>query len=312
MNKKGAQNAMIWVVIVLVVGFLLFQQGFFETPEAPPSGGDGGQALPSDLQTTITMSFKDELATSETAVSSALWYAFNGDGTYFNSGTASSGTATLTGNVQSTYDIWAYTTGESGYIAKKTTINTGNKPNIAKTISLIKRGGLEITATDDPIDLDQNITGSAGATEEFRVKWKVNVSNAASLAPIMLLETNDTSHCIEDVTISTADNKGGSWTEITCPDRTAASVVGHKLYCFKRDKMAYATDGTLITSVMIKFDSTTSCGDEDWIQAQLADTGMYLEAGYDSISGVKFDAENDANSDVGAGDSNTKKTHFND
>lgn len=310
MQKKGATNPLIWVVIILAVGFLLYQQGVFAPAEKVKEAD-----LPSDLQTTVELSFKDALATTETNAGSVLWYLFNGDGSFYDSGTAASGAASVTTRVNRDYTLYGYTTTEGGYIAKKTEFNTGSDPKKSLTIKMIKRSGLEVSALDDPIDLNQNISGTLGATEEVRVKWKCNVSNAGSMAPILVLETNGTAYGVEDVTMTKTDTGGGKWTKITCPDRKSPSATNQKLYCFKRDTYAYASDGVIISYVSIKFDDTVTVGGGDsaaYLQAQLIDTGMYLESGYDSLSGVLFGAEDDADADVGAGDSATSKSYFSD
>ena len=300
LNKKGAQNAMIWVVVVLVGGFFLFQGGFLDgiTEPSAPTGATPTGVAPSDLQTTFDMAWKDELATSETAVSSALWYAFKAsDGSYVNSGTASSGTASFTTNYGQDYDIWSYTTGFGGYIAKKTRISA-TSAKVPVTITLIKRGALEVSGVDDPVDLNANITGTSGATEEFRAKWKVNVSNSGILDPFFYVETNSTSTGIEDLIITKADSAGGNYVEITCPDRLSQTSVKEVFYCFKRDKMALSTDGIIITSFIVKIDDSVTPG-ADEIKVRMGDTGMYLMPGYTSIDGVVFGHENEANSMVG-------------
>ena len=298
MNKKGAQNAMIWVVVALVGGYFLFAGGYFDK-EAPVTPGAPLGIAPSDLQTTFDIAWKDELATTETAVSSALWYAFKAtDGSYVNSGTASSGKASFTTNYGEDYDVYSYTTGLGGYIAKKTRISA-TSAKVPVTITLVKRGGLEVLGMDDPVDLDLNLTGSAGATEEFRTKWKVNTSNAGSLNPIMYFECNTTSTGIEDIQVTKADSAGGSWTEITCPDRLVQNSTNMVFYCFQRDKMAFATDGVIITYATVLIDSTTAPGPNDEIFARMAGTGMYLTAGYTNINGIKFGTEDDSNTIVG-------------
>ena len=295
-NKIGGTNPIIYVVIALVGGFLLFSSGIFDKAITEPTIPTVG---PSDQQTTFDIAWKDELATTETAVSSALWYAFKAtDGAYVNSGTASSGTASFTTNYGQEYDIWSYTTGYEGYLAKLTRVDA-TAAKVPVTITLIKRGGLDVVGVDDPIDLDTNITGTAGATEEFRAKWKVNVSNAGTLDPIIFIETNTTSTGIEDLTISKADSAGGTYTEISCPNLLTQSSVKEVFYCFKRDKMALANDGVIITYFTVKIDGTTAPGDSDQIKVRMIDTGMYLKPGYTNIDGVLFDAEDDSNAEVG-------------
>ena len=281
-------------------GFFLLHSGILNTDDTTPApggtSGSGGMAQ-SDLQTTFDFSFKDELATTETTVN-AVWYAFKAsDGSFVNSGTATSGTSSLTTNYGESYDIWAYTTGYVGYIAKKTRVSA-TSAKVPVTIALIKRGALSIAGVDDPVDLDANITGTAGATEEFRVKWKVNVSNSGILGPIFYIETNSTSTGIEDLTQTKTDSAGGTYTEISCPNRLSQSSVKEVFYCFKRDIMAFASDGVIITSFIVKIDGTTAPG-ADFIKVRIADTGMYLKPGYTDISGILFDAENDANSMIG-------------
>lgn len=308
MNKKGANNnILIYGLIGLLILFFAYQGGWLGQTTSDVDDGD----VPSDLQTTLELTFKDDLATSDTMIN-ASWLIFNGDGTLYKSGTATSGTDSTTARIKRNYDMYAYTTGESGYIAKKVSFKTDSDPIKAVTTKLIKRGGFTIDATQDPIDIDQNISGTLGSTEEIQIKWKVNVSNSGSRAPIMVLETNSTSKGVEDVSMTKSDNSGGTYTSVSCPDRLSPSATSTKLYCFERDSYAYASDGTIVSYASIKFDDSTAVGDEDWIQAKVIDTALYLEPGYDSIDGVLFGAEDSSDSDIGAGDSNTQKTHFND
>jgi len=301
MNKKGKVSPMIWIVIALVVLYFAFQAGWFE--RAAPE-----EVIPSDKQTTVDLSFKDELATTETTVN-AVWYLFNGDGSFFKSGTATSGLDSVTAEVLTSYDLWAYTTGESGFVAKKTSFNTGSRSRMPITVTLTKRSGFEVSDINDPIDLDQNISGTTGATEEVRILYKANVSNAGN-TPIVVLETNSTSTGVEDITMTKADNAGGKYSEITCPDRLTPRATSTKLYCFERDKIIYASDGIIVSYASIKFDDTTDPGDNSFLYGKVIDKAMYLEPGYTTIAGIKFAAEDDADADVGAGDSAEDSIQF--
>lgn len=308
MNKLGKANLVLWAILI-IAGIFIYMT-YISEPSVPDSG-DG--ELPSDLQTTVDLKFKDELATSETNVDSALWYLFNGDGTYFKSGTAdSSGEGTVTTRVNRDYTLYAYKAGYGGYINKKVEFNTGSDPRLPVTVLLVKRSGLEVSATDDPIDVDQNITGTMGATEELRVKWKVNVSNAGSLNPIIVVQTNNTATGVEDIKITKSDTAGGKYSKYTCPDRVTSTDINWKLYCFQRDKIAYASEGIIISYLSIKFDDTTQIGDEDHIDVWMIDTALYLKPGYTTIDGILFGAEDDSDTAIGSGDAMNQSSYLND
>ncbi len=315
MNKLGKANPVIWIAVVLIAIYFAYSAGYIG---GPADDGVDDELVPSDLQCDLILKFKDELSTTDTNVN-ASYIMFNGDGTFFDSGEAGDdGKDTVTARVNTDYDIWAYNKlGESsGYLAKKFSANCGNKPKHTVTTKLVLRGGLTLSAMDDPVDLNQNISGTAGATEEFRAKWKVNVSNSGVRKPIIVYETNGTRTVIEDITITKADSAGGKYTEIPCPGRKDPSLVEHTLYCFQRDSDAYATDGTIITYAVVKIGSTAP-GDLSWIQGQLIDTALYLEPGYSTIDGIKFGAEDEQENLLGGADTDlsqqkTSKTHFSD
>jgi hypothetical protein len=315
MNKKGQKNNTLIIVIVAgVILYFLWSSGAFNGSSGTNQASNGlntqsGVQYPSDLKSTVALSFKDDLATSETVVN-ASWYAFNGNGLYFASGTASAGASTLYANVDSHYDIWAYKSGgESvGYLPKKFTVTTTNKPNQAETIRLVKLGGLTPSNWFNEA-LNSNATvGTAGTTEGLKLRWKSNVSNAGTMNPIILLETNGTTY-VETISV-TGDNKGGTYSVVACPDRKTASVTGHQIKCFQRNSIAYAADGLISTDVNLKF-AATAPDDSAWLQATMLDTSMYLNPGYSSISDVMFGGEDGSDTDVGASDSATLRTYFN-
>lgn len=310
MNKRGATSPLVWVAIALVVVFLLYRGGVFEGEEAIDK-----VVLPSDLQTDVSLTCKDELATTETLVNCS-YIVFNGDGTYYDKnteGVGSDGTDTFTARVDRSYDMWVYHDGAEsvGYIAKKVSFSTGSEPKKPVTVTLVKRGGLEVSALDDPIDLDTNLTGTAGATEEFRVKWKVNVSNSGVHDPILRIEVNGTRTVVEDLTITKADSAGGKWDEITCPGRLDPALAEQKLYCFKRDKDAYSADGVILTYVSMIIGSS-GAGSTSTIKGMLVDSCIWLEPGYTTISGINFGAEDHTEADVGITDSWTYAMDYSD
>ena len=317
MNKKGQKNNTLIIVIVAgVILYFLFSSGALGNNGSNTGTNSNGQlnvnsgtTYPSDLKSTVGLSFKDDLATTETVVN-ATWYAFNGNGLYYASGTASNGASTLYANVDSHYDIWAYKSGgESvGYIPKKFSITTTNKPNQAETIRLVKLGGLTPSNWFNEALNNNATTGTAGTTEGLKLRWKSNVSNAGTMNPIILLETNGTTY-VETISV-TGDNKGGTYSLVTCPSRKSPTVTGHQQVCYQRNSMAYAADGLISTDVVLKF-AATAPDDSAWLMATLLDTGLYLNPGYSSINDVLFGAEDGSDADVGASDSATLRTYFN-
>ncbi len=315
MNKRGATNLLIWILIALAVGYFLYSSGYLRLGQQPQPPAGQPQVVPSDLQTTVNFKFKDELATTETNVP-ANWICFNGDGTYFDSGTAGTdGTDSMTAMVNSNYDCYAYVSNSSGWLAKKFTVTTGNKPQTSVTMNLVKRSSLQLSDVDDPVDLNDNITAATGTTDTFRVKWKANASNAASHLPVIVIETNSSGTGVEDVTVAGTDNKGVGYKEIDCPDRLSVTYSGNKLYCFQREEDVYSTDGLILTEFSIKIDDSTDPGDSSWINVTLIDTGIYLKPDYTDISGVLFGQEDDNDNDVASADELAERTdmvYFND
>lgn len=299
MNKKGAGNPMIWVILFLVGAYLLWNAGFFD--DGVP---DDDEVLPSDLKTTVNLRFTDELATTSTAVQAEV-QVFNGDGTYFTSASESTvgsdGLWSFDANVQTDYTLVVFDDSGQVHLPKEVEINTGTKSEMSQTIKLVKGGTLKVNGVDDPVDLDQNITGDAGVTEEFRVKWSVNSSNSGVRNPMIYLDTNDTT-VINDIVITKPDSAGGKYSEVTCPDRISETA-GGKLYCLQRDKTAYASDGVILTYFTIEIDETNAPTNTDTITPYIIDEFIYFEPGYDTIAGVKYDFENQADSDIGIGDS---------
>jgi len=302
MNKLGKANPVIWIVVILLGVYFAYSAGYIGGPSVPDVDDDN---VPSDLQCSLILKFKDALATTDTNVN-ASYIIFNGDGTFYDellTGVGTDGKDTATVRVNTDYDIWAFNQGVQsiGFLAKEFSVNCGNDPKHTVTTKLVKRSTAHVLGLDDPVDLDQNITGAAGATEEFRVKWNANVSNAGVKDPYLVIDANGTSTVLEDLVIAKADSAGGKWSEVTCPGRINPFDSEHKLYCWKRDKQALSTEGVIITYVSALIGSAGP-DDDSWMRATMADTAIWFEPGYDNINGVNFGAENDQESDVGAVD----------
>ena len=309
MNKKGAIPIIVWILGALLVIYLVFPSIFqgIGTPTTPPSGGD----CPSDKKVDTILTFKDELATSERQVN-ASWYIFNGDGSLYKSGTASSGTSTAAVSCNENYQMWTYESGAAGYLAKKVDYSSGSDPIKPVTVTLIARGGFTLYGIDDTVNLNGNLTGTAGSTEGMKIKYAVNESNTGSQSAVIVFDTNSSAYGVEDIAMTNADDKGGTYTEITCPGRISPSAADRTLHCFKRDKMALATDGTIVAFASIKFKDTNPVGDLDSLTARIIDWDLYLEPGFSKIDGIKFGAEDDNDADVGEGDTATVDAFYND
>ncbi len=293
-----------WVIIAILVLGVAVYQGWIDlgAKEVPTPQ----ENIPSDMQSTVTLKFLDDLATTTTNVN-AEWIAFNGDGTYFASGTAGTdGLDTFTGIIDSRYTVYAYNSSSNGYLAKKVDISTGNKPRVTKTIKLVKRSGVENKNFIDPVDLNANISLSAGETQMVRFQYKANVSNAAVGKPAIVLDANGTS-VIEDIAVVTS-----GYSEVDCPDRLSPSATGRKLYCFQRDSDLLASEGLEQVDFSIKAKSGGGVGTSDWIEGYVIDEALWLEPGYETIDDIHFGFEDKDDNDVGAGDSGTDKVYFSD
>lgn len=296
----------ILIVIGIIAYFLLFYQ-----PSVPPSSGTG--QVSSDLKETVTLSFKDALATTETTVN-AKWIVFDKDGNYFDSGTAGTSTAgqdSFDGAVNSEYTLVAYLdTAASEYLPETVNIKTGDGSGKTETIKLTAESTLKMVDMTNSVDLDENLTGTAGSTEEVRLIINANESNSAVI-PGVYFNANDTT-VVDEIAMTKQDTARGSWKSITCPDRLTPTASTDKVWCFERDSRLASTDGNVIAYATLKFDSSTGPGDADVVTSTLMDKFIYTKPGYDSINGIIYDYENAADSDIGVPDSNTATSAYSD
>lgn len=307
-------NTWIYIILAIVAVFLLMggDIGGLFGDEAEPTEKT---TLPSSKQIEWTLKFQDDLATSTTNVN-ATWYAFGSDGTYKDSGEAGTdGSDTFTGNVETSYTLYAYNPmGEStGYLAKKVTLPASTDASDTKVIKLIKRSGIDNKNFVDPVDLDANISGVKGSTEEIRFQYQANVSNAGYRNPTIVLESNGTS-VIDDIvyTSEAGASESSTYKSVTCPDRLSPSVAAHKLRCFQRQEPIYTSDGLIQVDFQVQFSDTTTAGNQDWIEGWVIDEAMWLTPGYETVDDVNFGFEDRDDSDVGAADSTKDKIYFSD
>lgn len=299
-NKRGASNNLTPIVLIVGVVVILYFAGVFDSGTTPSGTGP----VSSDLKETVVLSFKDDLATTETTVN-AKWYVFDSTGKYVNSGTAGSTTSgedSVDLGVNSKYTIVAYLdTAHGEYLPKTEEIQTGDGSGTTKTIKLVASSGLKIQDVTNTVDLQRNLTGSAGTTEEMRVIFTANHTNSAVL-PGIYFDANDTTIVDEIAATAKTDSAGGTWKSITCPDRLVPTA-GNRLWCFERNSRVSSGDGNVIAYFTVTIDGTNAPDDLDFIGVRMMDKFMYLAPGYDSISGIIYDYENAADSDIGEADS---------
>jgi len=309
-NKRGAGIPWSWIIGLLIVGYLIYTSGIL-TPQPQPQP-NGGAELPSDLKVDVLLSFKDAKATTETTVN-AKWYAFDKDGKYYDSGTAggtTAGQATFEAAVNSRYTVVAYLDTAAGeYLPETTEITTTNKDK-TETIKLTASSGLLIQSMTNTVDLDENLTGAAGSSEEVRIIFTANHTNSGVL-PGIYLNTNDTT-VVDSIESSKKDSAGGSWKSITCPDRLTPTAATDKIWCFERDSRVYSANGNVIAYWTLTYDSTNTPGNADTIVSRMMDKFMYLKPGYETLDGVLYDYENSADSDIGEADSDSKTSAYSD
>jgi len=293
------------IATLVIIGLFAFSA--YMIYQSSQTGVDTEGLAPADLTTSITINALDALATTPTAVD-AQYYIFKSDGTFYKEGeTGSDGQDTVDVQWGGSYkliiynesNVWGSSGG--GYIPEMTTFEANNEAGSIKTINvaLNKVGGLEISDVRDPVDLNGNISYSAGSTQGWELLYKVNVSNAAIYHPVLVVDYNQTGIDSDGVKVATE-----GWTKITCPHRLT-SASGRIKTCFEYNGIVTSAMGLQKISGSIKFDDTNSPGTGSVAEFKLIDTMMYREPDY-KIAGEKaflYGQEDTQDNDVGAGDS---------
>jgi len=291
-------NMLVWLIVGVAVYFVISSgalTGMFS------SGDSVVDKYPSDMTTTITLNTGDELATSATAAN-VSYYVFTASGDYLKEGTTSSGTASFDVPAGGEYKmIVFYDEGGTDYLPVVKTFSTdGTDPTKRAVqtvnIDLKKESAASISSVRDPIDLNSNITVTAGNAIDFDVLIKAATAHAAVRKPIILVDVNSSEW--QDVAI-------GGLSEVSCPDRLSVSS-GHKFYCFQSSNIISSDSGVVMFSGTLYADSVNSALSGSKVGFKVIDEGIYLEPNYKTLgfSGFKYGPENtNDDSDVGAADS---------
>ena len=291
------------VVVALVMGWI-------SLPTFGGTDGDTSDLYPSTLKTSITLNTGDLLATSATDTNIS-YYVFDSAGNYLKEGTTASGTASfdvpsgVSGYKLLVYDDSGYAD-EVDYLPKVVDFSTtAENERAVKTINVdvYRESNVTLSKVRDPVDLDSNISATAGSNVAFDILFQTQVANAATNKPVIVVDVNSTE--IETVSIS------GLSTE-SCPDRLAVTG-GRKLYCFGTGIVLLSSDGLKSYSGTFKVDAATTPSTTSEAIFTVIDTGLYRESDYKTagFSAFKYGTENPiTNVDIGASDSVTMQLDF--
>lgn len=307
-----AKGGTILVIALVAIGaFLLMNGGSFNLGNLFSSGnGQVDAGYPSDLKTTVTLNTGDKLATSATAANIS-YYVFDAkDGKFLKEGTTSAGTASFTVPTAGNYKVIAYddssTTAEVDYLPITVEFSTDGDTPTGRAIQtvnadLLRESNITIKSVIDPVDLDGNISLSAGGTASFDVKIQTERSYAAIYKPVIRVQGN--ASCIDEIKFS-------SLQKVDCPDRLQEST-NFKQYCYQDSRTITTSEGLQVYTGTVIGDTATACPSaagatvQNQIQVQVLDTQMYIEPDYKTkgISAFKEGTENPiSNADVGVGD----------
>lgn len=293
-----------FVVVALALGWISIPSGIFS------SGDDGVSELyPSDLKTTITLNTGDALSTTATATT-VNYYVFDSAGKYLKEGTTSSGTASFTVPTGGNYKMIIYYDataggGTSDYLPQVVEFSTdGDNPEgralQTVNVDLYKESAATINSLRDPVDLDSNITASAGAAVHFDVLISATTAYAALNKPVVLMTVN--SSAWQDIDMN-------SLSSVDCPDRVS-TVSGYQDYCFKYDSMLTSGEGIKMFTGTLYADAALAPASNSKLNATILDTGMYIEPDYKTkgFEAFKYGTENPLNNaEVGAADSSVSQ-----
>jgi hypothetical protein len=293
----------IWI-LVGVIALLAF--GVINLPLGGNNnaGDDADDLYPSTLTTTITLNTGDALATSATQAT-VKYYVFTASGNFLKEGTTSSGTASFSVPTSGDYKIVAYyDEGGTDYLPIEKTFSTnGDNPQgrAVQTVNmdLYKESAATISAVRDPVDLDTNITASAGASVDFDVLIKATTAYAALNNPVIVVDVNSSEW--QDASI-------GTLSEVVCPSRLTSGTEREK-YCFQYDNKILSSDGIEMFSGNLVADSANAPASLSQVNITVIDAGLYIEPNYKTSGYNAFKMTSLQNplskADVGAADSST-------
>lgn len=301
-NKKGADFN---ITTLLIVG-LLVVGGYYLYTSMQPSPTPQN-LIPSDLKTTITLNTKDALAITPTNAG-VNYYVFKDSGEFYKEGTTQSGTTSFDVQYGGNYKLIAYndTSADSGvgYLPEQTSFLADSGEGSVKTINmkLYKVGGMSISSARDPIDLDANITCGTGSTVDWQVLFKENVSNAAVLNPVLVIDANATGIDSAGITVGSS-----GWSKVDCPSRLSGFATTRKLTCFAYSGVVTSAMGIQTIDGSVKYSNAISpgCSKDNIIMFTMIDQQMYAEPDYVTAgySAFKIGTQDTQDTDVGSVDS---------
>lgn len=300
--------AKLGIVEILIIGLLAFAV-YNIYIDKPQTTQPTDNLVPSDLITTITLNTRDALATSPTNVDTN-YYVFKSTDEFYKEGTTGSdGSDSFDVQYGGNYKMIVFNdSGGDGFLPVYTDFIADSTEGSVKTINaeLFRQSGLSISDVRDPIDLNQNISYTAGSTESWNLVYKANVSNRAVLNPILIIDGNKSGIDSDGIMVSSS-----GWDEIDCPNRLAQTA-GRKLWCFEYDGTVTSADGLQSVDGSVKWHDSTvpgACGSGGnvTIDFSMADSQMYRESNYvsEGYGAFKVGAEDAVDADVGQGDSAT-------
>ncbi len=271
------KNMLIGIVVV-VIALVVFGGGdFLSNLGGDDSGNVGGDGnVPSDLKTTITLNTGDALATTATDAN-VTYYVFDSSGKYLESSTTSTGTASFTVPVNQEYTLILMDDNDGiyDYLPLQTTFNSGNGPEETLNYDLFRESNVTISSTQDPIDLNTNVSHGLGQTSAYDVLIKAELSSAAAYKPVMRITFNATS--VESVAL-------GGLSEVSCPSRLTTTLEQSQT-CFDLGiDYLKSAQGIVRLSGSVLFDSITAQGqtEDQRLGFTVLDTCLWKETDWKS------------------------------
>lgn len=288
-------NKNAWLIIVLIIGGVLLFQYMGKTPTTTTTGSVL-EPYPSTLKTTLTLNTKDALAPTDVNANVTCYIFNKADNSYVTSVTTATGTADVDVNWGKTYTLLCYIDSGTKYypVEKEVTVTDGSS-KVTVNLGLNKASNATISSVVDPVDLNANITSSAGSQVNFEVWYKPTVASSMVNKPVILVNANQTS--VTDVYLS-------GLSKVTCPTRLTTTS-GTKNLCFQ-DVSLKTADGLRKVSGSVLFSASVTPASTDGLTFTVIDTQAYADPNYATVGRTAFkegtENPNDY-SNVGATDS---------
>jgi len=316
-NKKAmSTGAIIGIILLIGVGAYMFVPSFQDAVQ-DIIGGDGEPIVepgkcPSSGLTEITLNTQEALAS--TATNAVIdYYVFEKDGTYVTTGNSGSDGQSVF-NVQcskgKTFDILVINeTTDDGYYGQKIEADA-SEATYSKSLKMYQYGDINLVSVASSIDPSGNtsVLAGAGKTCGIVITFSENETASAFNKPLILCQTNVTT--VESISLS-----GVKRADAKKPDRITATA-GKEYHTYELDTLLKSTDAAQKVSGTITFSTSNAPGaTESGMSCIIVDQATWSKAAYQTLSyneGWVEAAENqETNSDIGAGDSQTSTLKFN-